>query len=146
VPSCELWTPLFPSRVLFTRQFSRLARSDGLGLQSCNLTPPTPSRPDRVAQLELQISDAAWRSRVWQRCLLPSLPQNISFRAEKLSPSVPLPSKLNLENPAPTFESCYTMSNGFLRVEGEKVLDEKGNTVILRGAGLGGWMNMENFM
>ncbi|PMD36320.1 glycoside hydrolase family 5 protein [Hyaloscypha variabilis F] len=38
------------------------------------------------------------------------------------------------------------MSNGFLRVEGEKVVDEKGNTVILRGAGLGGWMNMENFI
>jgi hypothetical protein len=38
------------------------------------------------------------------------------------------------------------MSNGYLRVEGEKVIDEKGNMVILRGAGLGGWMNMENFM
>lgn len=38
------------------------------------------------------------------------------------------------------------MSNGFLRVEGEKVVDGKGNRVILRGAGLGGWMNMENFM
>jgi hypothetical protein len=38
------------------------------------------------------------------------------------------------------------MSNGILRVEGERVVDGKGNTVILRGAGLGGWMNMENFM
>ena len=38
------------------------------------------------------------------------------------------------------------MSNGFLRVEGEKVVDGNGNSVILRGAGLGGWMNMENFM
>ncbi|KAH8763924.1 glycoside hydrolase superfamily [Hyaloscypha sp. PMI_1271] len=38
------------------------------------------------------------------------------------------------------------MSNGFLRVDGEKVVDQKGNTVILRGAGLGGWMNMENFI
>jgi hypothetical protein len=38
------------------------------------------------------------------------------------------------------------MSNGFLHVQGEKVVDGKGNTVILRGAGLGGWMNMENFM
>lgn len=38
------------------------------------------------------------------------------------------------------------MSNGILRVEGEKVVDAKGNSVILRGAGLGGWMNMENFM
>ncbi|KAE8451775.1 hypothetical protein EG329_003232 [Mollisiaceae sp. DMI_Dod_QoI] len=38
------------------------------------------------------------------------------------------------------------MSNGFLKVEGEKVVDGKGNSVILRGAGLGGWMNMENFI
>jgi hypothetical protein len=26
------------------------------------------------------------------------------------------------------------------------VVDQMGNTVILRGAGLGEWMNMENFM
>lgn len=32
------------------------------------------------------------------------------------------------------------MSNGYLRVSGERVVDEDGNTVILRGAGLGGWM------
>jgi len=38
------------------------------------------------------------------------------------------------------------MSNGYLRVDGEKIVDEDGKTVILRGAGLGGWMNMENFM
>lgn len=34
------------------------------------------------------------------------------------------------------------MSNGILRVEGEKVVDREGNAVTLRGAGLGGWMNM----
>jgi len=38
------------------------------------------------------------------------------------------------------------MSNGFLRVSGETIVDQKGNQIILRGAGLGGWMNMENFM
>ncbi len=38
------------------------------------------------------------------------------------------------------------MSNGILKVVGEQVVDDKGNPVILRGAGLGGWMNMENFM
>jgi hypothetical protein len=38
------------------------------------------------------------------------------------------------------------MATGILRVEGEKILDAEGNAVILRGAGLGGWMNMENFI
>ncbi|PPQ71278.1 hypothetical protein CVT25_001420 [Psilocybe cyanescens] len=34
----------------------------------------------------------------------------------------------------------------FLKVSGTKIVDEQGNEVILRGAGLGGWMNMENFI
>lgn len=38
------------------------------------------------------------------------------------------------------------MSNGILRVAGDQVVDGKGNPVILRGAGLGGWMKMENFI
>jgi hypothetical protein len=38
------------------------------------------------------------------------------------------------------------MSTGILRVQGDKVVDGNGNPVILRGAGLGGWMNMENFI
>ncbi|KAH8827163.1 glycoside hydrolase [Flagelloscypha sp. PMI_526] len=33
-----------------------------------------------------------------------------------------------------------------LKVSGTKIVDEEGNEVILRGAGLGGWMNMENFI
>lgn len=37
-----------------------------------------------------------------------------------------------------------TMS--FLHVQGREVVDEKGKTVILRGAGLGGVLNMENFI
>ncbi|KAF8882259.1 glycoside hydrolase family 5 protein [Infundibulicybe gibba] len=34
----------------------------------------------------------------------------------------------------------------FLKVSGTKLVDEAGHEVILRGAGLGGWMNMENFI
>ncbi|EEB87040.1 hypothetical protein MPER_15795, partial [Moniliophthora perniciosa FA553] len=33
-----------------------------------------------------------------------------------------------------------------LKVSGTKIVDENGKEVILRGAGLGGWMNMENFI
>ncbi|KAJ7213856.1 glycoside hydrolase family 5 protein [Mycena pura] len=33
-----------------------------------------------------------------------------------------------------------------LQVSGTKIINEEGNEVILRGAGLGGWMNMENFI
>lgn len=38
------------------------------------------------------------------------------------------------------------MSGGILRVDGDRVVDGSGKPVILRGAGLGGWMNMENFI
>ncbi|KAG5650341.1 Endo-1,4-beta-xylanase 5 [Sphagnurus paluster] len=34
----------------------------------------------------------------------------------------------------------------FLHVEGTKIVDEQGTEVVLRGAGLGGWMMMENFI
>jgi endoglucanase len=37
-------------------------------------------------------------------------------------------------------------SQGRLRVEGEAIVDVDGNRVVLRGVGLGGWMNMENFI
>ncbi|KAF6741194.1 endo-1,4-beta-glucanase [Ephemerocybe angulata] len=33
-----------------------------------------------------------------------------------------------------------------LKVSGTKIVDEEGNETVLRGAGLGGWMNMENFI
>ena len=36
--------------------------------------------------------------------------------------------------------------NGFLRTEGNRFVDGDGVTVRLRGVGLGGWMNMENFI
>ena len=35
---------------------------------------------------------------------------------------------------------------GPLRVEGDAIVDGHGNHVVLRGVGLGGWMNMENFI
>ncbi|KAF9484634.1 glycoside hydrolase family 5 protein [Pholiota conissans] len=35
---------------------------------------------------------------------------------------------------------------GFLKVAGTKIIDEEGGEVVLRGAGLGGWMTMENFI
>ncbi|KAL4974275.1 putative glucanase [Aspergillus desertorum] len=38
------------------------------------------------------------------------------------------------------------MASGILRVDGNKVVDNNGNEVILRGAAIGGWMNMENFI
>ncbi|KAF2200682.1 glycoside hydrolase [Delitschia confertaspora ATCC 74209] len=38
------------------------------------------------------------------------------------------------------------MASGFLRVEGEFVVGEDGRPVVLRGAAIGGWMNMENFI
>ncbi|KZS92435.1 glycoside hydrolase [Sistotremastrum niveocremeum HHB9708] len=38
------------------------------------------------------------------------------------------------------------MTPSFLRVEGTKIVDGEGKEIILRGAGLGGWLNMENFI
>ncbi|KAH9939768.1 glycoside hydrolase [Epithele typhae] len=34
----------------------------------------------------------------------------------------------------------------YLKVSGTKIVDQNGEEIILRGAGLGGWMNMENFI
>jgi len=36
--------------------------------------------------------------------------------------------------------------SGILSVSGTQIVDKDGKEVILRGAGLGGWMNMENFI
>ncbi|KAG8822653.1 Endo-1,4-beta-xylanase 5 [Serendipita sp. 399] len=33
-----------------------------------------------------------------------------------------------------------------LKVKGDKIVDGEGNSILLRGAGLGGWMNQENFI
>ncbi|KAF7595253.1 hypothetical protein BBP40_006753 [Aspergillus hancockii] len=38
------------------------------------------------------------------------------------------------------------MASGFLKVKENKVVDSNGDEVLLRGAAIGGWMNMENFI
>ncbi len=38
------------------------------------------------------------------------------------------------------------MGQGFLRAEGKKIVNEKGENVLLRGIGLGGWMLQEPYM
>jgi hypothetical protein len=42
--------------------------------------------------------------------------------------------------------TSFRMATGFLQISGNKIVDEAGRLVILRGAGLGGWINMENFI
>jgi aryl-phospho-beta-D-glucosidase BglC (GH1 family) len=37
-------------------------------------------------------------------------------------------------------------SQGFLKADGKKIVNEKGENVLLRGAGLGGWMLQEGYM
>jgi hypothetical protein len=39
-----------------------------------------------------------------------------------------------------------TLPNGYLKIEGNRLVDGEGRAVVLRGFGLGGWMNMENFI
>src|SRR5579884_1956702 len=38
------------------------------------------------------------------------------------------------------------MSANFLKTRGADIVDANGQVVVLRGFGLGGWMNMENFI
>ncbi|QPH40428.1 cellulase family glycosylhydrolase [Pedobacter endophyticus] len=42
--------------------------------------------------------------------------------------------------------SLKGFSQGFLKVDGKKIVDEKGNNILLRGVGLGGWMLQEGYM
>ena len=35
---------------------------------------------------------------------------------------------------------------GFLRTDGQNIVDENGNTILLRGFGLGGWLVQEGYM
>lgn len=49
----------------------------------------------------------------------------------------------------PHFYSSITHQSttmSYLKVSGSKIVDKDGKEIILRGAGLGGWMNMENFI
>jgi hypothetical protein len=36
------------------------------------------------------------------------------------------------------------MATGILKVQGDQIVGNDGTPVLLRGAALGGWMNMEN--
>jgi len=38
------------------------------------------------------------------------------------------------------------MTLPWIRVDGDRLVDESGSTVVLHGVGLGGWMNLENFI
>ena len=40
----------------------------------------------------------------------------------------------------------YSQSQGFLKADGKRIVNEKGENVILRGIGLGGWMLQEGYM
>ncbi len=41
---------------------------------------------------------------------------------------------------------CLVQAQGFLRTDGQKIVDDKGNNVLLRSIGLGGWMVQEGYM
>lgn len=45
-----------------------------------------------------------------------------------------------------TFATMPSMAGGFLRADGTRIVDERGEPVILRGVGLGGWMLQEGYM
>lgn len=42
--------------------------------------------------------------------------------------------------------SQFYFGQGFLKVDGQKIVDEQGNNVVLKGLGLGGWMLQEGYM
>ena len=42
--------------------------------------------------------------------------------------------------------SNYSFSQNFLNTSGKSIINEKGDTIILRGMGLGGWMVQEGYM
>lgn len=48
--------------------------------------------------------------------------------------------------PALLFSLKGSAQTGFLKADGKKIVDEKGQNVLLRGMGLGGWMLQEGYM
>ena len=38
------------------------------------------------------------------------------------------------------------MDDGIIQVDGDRLVLPDGSPIVLRGVGLGGWMNMENFI
>src|SRR5690349_10551322 len=45
-----------------------------------------------------------------------------------------------------SFLSHLLSAQGFLKTEGPQIVNEKGEKIILRGMGLGGWMLQEGYM
>src|SRR4051812_20941319 len=45
-----------------------------------------------------------------------------------------------------SFISFNNYAQGFLKADGKKIVNEKGENVLLRGFGLGGWMLQEGYM
>src|ERR1035437_10429157 len=44
------------------------------------------------------------------------------------------------------FSGDIAVSQGFLKADGKQIVNEKGENVLLRGIGLGGWMLQEPYM
>ena len=42
--------------------------------------------------------------------------------------------------------SAQSEAQGFLKADGQKIVNDKGENVVLRGVGLGGWMLQEGYM
>lgn len=42
--------------------------------------------------------------------------------------------------------SQFVFTQGFLKTEGQKIVNEKGENIVLRGLGIGGWMLQEGYM
>jgi endoglucanase len=45
-----------------------------------------------------------------------------------------------------SFISCLAYSQGFLKADGQQIVNDRGEKIILRGMGLGGWMLQEGYM
>src|SRR5258705_12441554 len=44
------------------------------------------------------------------------------------------------------FNPLFVSAQGFLKAEGQQIVNAKGEKIILRGMGLGGWMLQEGYM
>lgn len=47
---------------------------------------------------------------------------------------------------ATVFTTTIAPAEGFLKTSGTKIVNEKGENILLRGVGLGGWMLQEGYM
>ncbi|HCL84874.1 MAG TPA: glycosyl hydrolase family 5, partial [Chitinophagaceae bacterium] len=42
--------------------------------------------------------------------------------------------------------NCQSQNSGFLKADGKRIVNGRGENVLLRGIGLGGWMVQEGYM